>query len=516
MPRKPKPKDGLTAGQRVALYEAELEERRRKMLGEDILEGSGGAVFDESKTVKSIENASEAKEDEKRVKKSLPRPQYAMVNVDFSLKMGEIKPLHSMCNGPVSYGADISALFCEMGVPYVRYDCTDSAISSYAVDISRIFRYPDANPSDPESYDFETTDKYVEAAYLAGAKVIFRLGESIDMLGAHKTPRIYDMPDVLARVCVNIIRHYNERWAGGYEFGIEYFELGGLSHDGETEFEKYRILANSLKLYNEDLKIGGMSFDLFSGKGREFLRYCKKNRVPLDFITVDCFASDPERAFAELLKLSALKMNLGFEELEIIIGKWGYVDAELEGFGSLGKIASNKDRAVFKKLLSEQRGVAGAAYAVAMLLKLQDIDSLKTACFYDAEPVISPFCSIADMFGEPLKPYHGIKAFGELHKAGNRVFAESVQTEGMSHTGVYACAAVSDSGEAYVLVSSFKGCGVVDLRLDGIADNLYTADVYMLDGVKNMSLADSVPMSGMKKRILLNVSEYGAVLIKLY
>ena len=86
----------------------------------------------------------------------------------------------------------------------------------------------------------------------------------------------------------------------------------------------------------------------------------------------------------------------------------------------------------------------------------------------------------------------------------------------MAHTGVYACAATADSGEAYVMLASFKGCGVVDLRIDGISDNLYTADIYMLDGVKNMSLADSIPISGMKKRILLNVSEYGAVLIKLY
>ena len=63
---------------------------------------------------------------------------------------------------------------------------------------------------------------------------------------------------------------------------------------------------------------------------------------------------------------------------------------------------------------------------------------------------------------------------------------------------------------------SFDGCGVVDLRIDGITEEQYTADVYMLDGVKNMELADSLPLSGMKKRLVLNVSEYGAVLIKLH
>lgn len=516
MPRRPKPKDGLTAGQRVALYEAELEERRRKMLGEGASDDNGRAISDANGDKIETVDPVESTKNERNVRKPLPKPQYATVNVDLSLKMGKIKPLHSMCNGPVSYGADISPLFREIGVPYVRFDCTDSAVSSYAVDVSRIFKYPDADPSDPESYDFDVTDKYIEAAYLSGAKVIFRLGESVDAFGSHKIPRIYNENDVLARVCVNIIRHYNERWADGYEFDIEYFDLSGIAPEGESEFEGYRNLANSLKLYNEELKVGGMSFDVFSGRAREFLRFCKKNRAPLDFISVDCFASDPGRAFDELTRLSALKMSLGFDDLEIILGKWGYIDAELERLGLLGDIASNKDKALFKKLLEEQRGVSGAAYAMAMMLTLQDVEGIKTACFYDAQPVISPFCSIADAFGEPLKPYYCFKAFGELYKAGNRTFAESVQTEGMAHSGVYACAAVSESGEAYVLIASFKGCGVVDLRIDGIADNLYTADVYMLDGVKNMSLADSVPLSGMKKRVLLNVSEHGAVLVKLY
>ncbi len=515
MPRRPKPKDGLTAGQRVALYEAELEEKRKKMLGEaenGNASKSGGKDNSEDDTVAH----SEAEMPEKNVKKSLRKPQYATVNVDLSLKMGEIKPLHSMCNGPVSYGADISPLFREIGVPYVRFDCTDSAVSSYAVDISRIFKNCDGDPSDPENYDFETTDRYVEAAYLAGARVIFRLGESIDVFGAHKTPRVYEDFERLARVCVNIIRHYNEKWAGGYEFDIRYFELLNLFEGDASDFEKYRSLANSIKLYDEELKLGGMSFDGFSGKAREFLRYCKKNRVPLDFITVDSLGSDPERVGEEAEKLSALMTNIGLDDCEIIIGKWGYVGGEIEKYGSLTSLLNNKDRTLFKRFREDRRGIVGAAYAAAMLLRLQSVERLKTACFFDTQPVISPFCAIADAFGEPEKPYYSFKAFGDLCRAGTRVFSESVQVDGMAHTGVYACAATSDSGEAYVMLASFEGCGVVDLRLDGIPDDLYTADVYMLDGVKNMSLADSIPISGMKKRILLNVSEYGAVLIKLY
>lgn len=514
MPRRPKPKDGLTAGQRVALYEASLEEKRKR--SENGAETKEGLTETESKVSLKSESGEEIFRRDDQTKKELPKPQYATVNVDLSLKIGEVKPLHGMCNGPLSYGADISELFRDIGVPYVRFDCTDSAVSSYAVDISRIFKNPDADPFDPESYDFETTDRYIEGAYLAGSRVIFRLGESVDPLGSHRTPEIYAHSDILARVCVNIIRHYNERWANGYEFDIEYFELSGLpGDDGDENFGQFGNLANSIKLYNEDLKVGGMSFDGFSGRTRDFLRYCKKNRVPLDFVTVDCFGSDPESVGESAEKLSALIINLGMGDCEIILGKWGYFAREIEGFGKLSSLVANKDKSLFKKLVEEQRGVVGAAYVGAMLLRLQSVECLKTACLYDAQPVISPFCSIADPFGEPRKPYYCFKAFGDLYRAGCRVYTESVQTEGMAHSGVYAGAAVSDSGEAYVMIVSFRGCGVVDLRIDGVSDRLCSADVYMLDGVKNMTLADSIPMSGMKKRILLNLSEYGAVLVKL-
>ena len=66
------------------------------------------------------------------------------------------------------------------------------------------------------------------------------------------------------------------------------------------------------------------------------------------------------------------------------------------------------------------------------------------------------------------------------------------------------------------MIASCGGCGTVDLRIDEIADTLYTADIYLLDGVKDLSLGSSTPLSGSKKRMILNVCEYGAVLIKLY
>ena len=88
--------------------------------------------------------------------------------------------------------------------------------------------------------------------------------------------------------------------------------------------------------------------------------------------------------------------------------------------------------------------------------------------------------------------------------------------EGFGHGGIYAVAAVSESGECYVMIASFDGCDTVDLRLDGIPENVYTAEVFMLDGVKNMESAAQTQLSGIRKRLVLNLSSYGVILVRLY
>ncbi len=514
MPRKPKPKNTLSAGERVALYEAEQEEKRRTLSSASQVshtapdENVTTAVLDDKKPEGS----------EIKAKKSKPKPQSATVRVDFSIPTGSIKPMHGMCNGPVSYGADISDEFRQIGVPFVRFDCTDTAISEYAVDISRIFKNFDADPSDPENYDFAYTDRCVEAALLSGAQVIYRLGESRDLFGSAKTVECPENIDTLARVCVNIIRHYNDGWANGRHYEIKYFELWNCGDDSSADIELYGRLANAVKLYDESLRVGGMSFASFS-HAREILRACKKNRIPLDFVTVDCFSGDPERVGEDAERFVSYAKELGFDTLELIVGKWAYVDADALGDASLPRtLASNGDimREKRRKMFLSQRSVKGAAYSAALMLRLGEVDGMTATCYYDAQPAISPFCALTDKLGVAEKPFYAFRAFGELFRAKNSVLCAVDRPEAYAHNGIFASAALSDDGKGVVMIASFGGCGVVDLRLDGISENVYTADVYMLDGVKNMELADSVPVSGMKKRLVLNVSEYGVVVVKLY
>ncbi len=520
MPRKPKPKNTLSAGERAKLYEAEQQEKQKRMrfMDENASADQNNSIDLEGVTEKTVLSV----EMPKKEKKTLPKPQKALVKVDFSIPTGEIKPLHGMCNGPVSYGSDITNAFREIGVPYVRFDCTDTAMSACAVDISRIFKNPYADPADEESYDFSTTDKYVEAALLSGAKVIFRLGESCDMLRNDRA-KCRLASDDLIKVCVNIIKHYNDRWASGYSYGIEYFELWNLAPEStgkerEADFETYRRLANAIKLYDENIKVGGISFDGFDG-AREFLRFCNRTRTPVDFITVDVFDGDVEEIGKNAEKFSSFVRNSGMNDLEIMIGKWSYIDLDVLGGSEFSKTVSGsgeKNAELKKQMFASQCSVRGAAFAAALMLRLNAVQMISAACHFDAQPMVSPFCSITDRYGDPQKPYYAFKAYGDLYRARKAVLCESEQFDGFAHTGTYASAALSDFGEGYLMIASFCGCGTVDVRLDGIPDDLYTADVYMLDGVKNMTLADSIPLSGTKKRLVLNVSDYGAMLIKLY
>lgn len=512
MPRKPKPKNALSAGERVALYNAEQEEKMKRFsFAEAKVSADDKTETDGLKPVSRARAATKSK-----IK--LPKPRTALVKVDLSLPVGEIKALNGMCNGPVSYGSDITGLFRELNVPYVRFDGADTAISACAVDCSKIFKDMNADPTDPENYDFSVTDIYVSAALSTGAEVIFRLGESVDMLCDKRESSLPQSYETYARVCVNIIKHYNGHFADGFAFGIKYIDIWCCDESREisAQLELYEKIANAIKTFDDTLLVGGMSFS--GNRVGELLRYCKKNHVPLDFISLDCFATDIESATETVERCVAQMKNLGFYDTKIILGKWSYIDKESLGEKSLESVLCGNESLSDEKrrLFDSQGSVRGAAYAAALMLRLNSFDEVLTACLYDAQPMISPWCAIADRFGAPKKPFYALKAFSELRKAKNAVLCVSEQADGYAHSGIYACAAVADSGEAYILLSSFEGCGTVDIRVDGIPDNLYTADIYMLDGVKDMTLSSSVAISGMKKRFVLNVSEYGVVMIKLY
>ncbi len=511
MPRRPKPKNTLSAGERAALYEAAQEEKRKQLMGTDDHEASLS-----SKVAKKPTGEPE------KAPKELPQPTSALVTVNFAIPMGEVKPMHGMCNGPVSYGADISGLFREIGVPFVRFDGANGALSGCGVDVSRVFPDPDADPLAESSYDFADTDRLVEAALKTGARIIYRLGESLDLLAESRRKLRLPSSNKLVQVCMKIVDHYNDYFAAGYSLELLHFEIwshGSADMTDEETFEVYRRVAGALKSHSPKLRVGGMCFDGFEASARDFVRYCKKNALPLDFLSLSLVASDPEEVGKQAEKAVQYVHNQGFDETEIIVGRWNYASREILDGQLPSHVLNSKDEksiTVRNRLFAEQTKMKGAAFDGAVMLRLLEVDRVSMACYYDAQPIVSPFCGICDRFGEKQKPYYAFLAFGKLFCAKNRIFCQSEQKRGFAHSGIYAAAAISNDGEGYIMIASFGGCGVVDLRLEEIPERFLTAEVSFLDGVKDLVPGTEVQLSGMKKRMVLNLSKHSVVLIKLY
>ena len=149
------------------------------------------------------------------------------VTIDFQkISNKKIKPLHGVNNSPIRLTKPIDS-FIEAGIPYSRLHDTGGAYGrNVFVDIPNIFPDFDADENDPASYRFEFTDAYLKQLYASGTKVFYRLGVTIENNYKIRAYNIYPPKDFAkwARICEHIIRHYNEGWANGFKYGIEYWE----------------------------------------------------------------------------------------------------------------------------------------------------------------------------------------------------------------------------------------------------------------------------------------------------
>ncbi len=75
-----------------------------------------------------------------------------MITVDFSKRLGVLKPLHGLNNGPINFGGMLnnSHRYRELGVPWVRLHDPNWP-HPREVDVPQIFPDFDADPDDPKT-----------------------------------------------------------------------------------------------------------------------------------------------------------------------------------------------------------------------------------------------------------------------------------------------------------------------------------------------------------------------------
>ena len=375
----------------------------------------------------------------------------ANIKVDFSTDLGRIKPMHAAGQPPFTSPRSYKELsyLTEANIPYSRlHDVGGPYGLNRYVDIPNLFRDFDADENDPESYDFAFTDVLIEKMIEHKLAPIFRLGVTIENYFKVKAYRIHPPadPKKWARICEHIVRHYNEGWADGYHYGIEYWEIWNEPENhfpGENQmwtgsadqyYELYGETARRLKdCFGDSIKVGGYAATGFYyalahpsrfGLDTEprigerythpkeeyrmnfflgFLDYVRSNALPLDFFSYHSYVDVEDTAL--MVRFARMTLDrYGFTQTTTMLNEWN-------NSARLSHVTRESSEA--------------SARACNMICSLQN-EPVDMLCFYDT--CIHAFSDYAGMFNPATKKpyclYYGFKAFGELYRMGRQAKAD--------------------------------------------------------------------------------------------
>ena len=423
-----------------------------------------------------------------------------IIEINFNQGAGRVKPMHAVNNGPVGsrvrQGNSTFAYFEEAGIPYARnHDASfcQSYGGEYTVDVHRIFRNFDADPSDPASYDFECTDQCVADTLSTGTQVYYRLGSRIEhgkKVGTYP-PKDYRK---WAEICEHIIRHYNEGWANGFAYGIEYWEIWNepdcFNPDGSNpcwqgsaeEFVEFFCTAQRyLKEKFPNLKIGGPAFCTLNLTNPEQERFVKlffttmrERGIPLDFFSFHRYTNEPHKMRERIADARRLCDEYGYKDTEIHLNEWNYIRSFVGDAWTYS--------------LRAEKGLKGASFTTGCMCVGQE-SALDMLMYYDARP-----CNMNGMFDTdfytPLKGYYPFRFFGELYRMGE--YVRPVFTE----PPVY-CTAARGNGKMGILLTNFADddnapAQTVTLKPEGVSGR--TARVYLLDAEHDAELVQTLTL----------------------
>lgn len=273
------------------------------------------------------------------------------VVVDPSAELGRLDMLIGTNAGPLAMETsdNFTEIYRELGFKAVRTHDFYGPADWYTL-------FPDwsADPEDPASYDFTSTDQAVRAIHDGGFEILFRLGPSWadpkksftgDPPGtlrnkAGKVTRVADRGDFkrFAQIARHIVMHYNDGWAKGFHMGIRRWEIWNEPSLSDRFWlgtpqqfrEMFAVVATSLHAHDPTLKIGGPGH---AGGGGikyvgEFVEYLGREKAPLDFFSWHYYGlhGTPTdiRAFAEMARTYRQILDRhGFASTELVCDEWG-------------------------------------------------------------------------------------------------------------------------------------------------------------------------------------------------
>lgn len=445
------------------------------------------------------------------------------INVNLNEVVGKIKPMHAVGQPPFTGGfASLNLtpmqILKDANIPFSRlHDVGGAFGGNRYVDVPNIFRDFNADENDPASYDFTFTDALLKGMAEYGVKPYYRLGVTIENQCQIKAYTIYPPADYMkwARVCEHIIRHYNEGWADGFEYGIEYWEIWNEPENREVlnknqmwrgtkeqYYELYDVASKHLKkCFGDKIKVGGYSATGFYGvfgnpekygldiERREekrynsereeyrlqflfgFFDYIKEHNSPIDFFSWHTYGT-ADVASVEAVFLDKVLKQYGYEHIETHLNEWN--------------LSHKSEINISNSYASSQ--------AAAMMCEMQH-QSTTMLMYYDTR--YGSICAYAGFYDvptcEPSCVYYVFKAFGELYALQNELKCEC------SNENLYVLAA-GDEENVAVLITNTGDDDKVEINLTSD----YT--VYLIDENNRMVETDKNPvrfMLGQNQTVLI-------------
>ncbi len=334
-------------------------------------------------------------------------------------------------------------------IPYSRNH--DSGVvgiygGPFSHDITRIFPDFDADPYNPDAYDFACTDESILVCLEAGTETFFRLGQTIEHhIKKHGTVAPKDF-NKWAIICEHIIRHYNEGWADGYHLHIQYWEIwneADLDADdadnkrtwGGTKaqfFDLYEIAAKHLKSCFPDLKIGGPALAYNLDWAADFLYEMKKRQVPMDFFSWHIYSTTPEQILNRAEEIKTLLDKYGYSTVESILNEWNYVKGWTDEF-------------IYT--IESITGLKGAAFITATICAAQH-SSIDMLMYYDTRP--SCFNGVFDYYTyKKLKGYYPLYWYGQFYDMEKEIPSDN------TIENIYSLCGVDKNGKTLAVVTYY-------------------------------------------------------------
>lgn len=439
------------------------------------------------------------------------------ISVNFANVQGKIKPMHSVNNGPAGSkvrGTSNAENYAKAGIPFARnHDASFYAGygGEHIVDVHRIFKNFAADENDPASYVFGPTDTYVKDVLDTGTQVFYRLGASIEHEYKFGT---YPPTDFAkwARVCEHIIRHYNEGWANGFHYGIQYWEIWNEPDCGNADgtnpcwqgtpeqfVELFAITLSHLKSCFPELKIGGPALCSAwnDGWNKRIFDVVKEKNLPFDFFSFHGYTRNPADYRAQAEKARRELDAYGLTDTEIILNEWNYIRGWM-----------NED---WRYSLRMEKALKGASFITASMICAQD-SPMDHFMYYDARP-----CGMNGMFDTdtllPLKGYYPFPMFDTLYRIGTEA-AVPAQTD-----TIYAVAATSEKKCAVLLTNYTDDDNAlakeVKLSLTGLSEGTWTIRYQLLDETHDNALVREEKTTCTSVDTYVNLPLFGVALVVL-